>query len=97
MWIGVDRNFKRPAHPWVDRKIVSKAEGRFVELDSVAPSEEARRLARLTGKDPRMVQIILGETDEVVRAAPNVLIVRHRLGLSWRTQASAPAPLRHRS
>ncbi len=64
----------------VAQKIVSKAEGRLVELDSVAPSDEARRLARLTGKDPRMVELILGETDEVVRAVPNVLIVRHRLG-----------------
>ncbi len=64
----------------VAQKIVSKAEGRLVELDSVVPSEEARRLSRLTGKDPRMVELILGETDEVVRAVPNVLIVRHRLG-----------------
>ncbi len=64
----------------VAQKIVSKAEGRLVELDSVVPSEEARRLSRLTGKDPRMVELILGETDEVMRAVPNVLIVRHRLG-----------------
>ncbi len=64
----------------IAQKIVSKAEGRLVELDSVVPSEEARRLSRITGKDPRMVELILGETDEVVRAVPNVLIVRHRLG-----------------
>jgi coenzyme F420-0:L-glutamate ligase / coenzyme F420-1:gamma-L-glutamate ligase len=64
----------------VAQKIVSKAEGRFVDLHSVAPSDEARRLAALTGKDPRVVEVILSETDEVVRAAPNVLIVRHRLG-----------------
>lgn len=64
----------------VAQKIVSKAEGRLVELDSVVPSDEARRLARLTGKDPRLVELILGEAEEVVRAVPNVLIVRHRLG-----------------
>jgi coenzyme F420-0:L-glutamate ligase / coenzyme F420-1:gamma-L-glutamate ligase len=64
----------------VAQKIVSKAEARFVELDCVVPSEQAGRLAQLTGKDPRLVEVILGETDEVVRAAPNVLIVRHRLG-----------------
>jgi coenzyme F420-0:L-glutamate ligase / coenzyme F420-1:gamma-L-glutamate ligase len=64
----------------VAQKIVSKAEGRFVELESVTPSDEARRLARLTGKDPRLVELILGETDEIIRAVPNVLIVRHRLG-----------------
>jgi coenzyme F420-0:L-glutamate ligase / coenzyme F420-1:gamma-L-glutamate ligase len=64
----------------VAQKIVSKAEGRFVELDTVSPSAEALRVAKLTGKDPRIVEVILQETDEVVRAAPNVLIVRHRLG-----------------
>lgn len=64
----------------VAQKVVSKAEGRLVELDSVVPSAEARRLAAVTGKDPRMVEIILGEAEEIVRAVPNVLIVRHRLG-----------------
>ncbi len=64
----------------VAQKIVSKAEGRLVELASVVPSQEARRLAALTGKDPRVVELILGESEEVVRAVPNVLIVRHRLG-----------------
>jgi coenzyme F420-0:L-glutamate ligase/coenzyme F420-1:gamma-L-glutamate ligase len=64
----------------VAQKIVSKAEGRLVDLDSVIPSAEARRLAEVTCKDPRIVEIILGETDEIVRAVPNVLIVRHRLG-----------------
>ncbi|MGH8150037.1 MAG: coenzyme F420-0:L-glutamate ligase [Steroidobacteraceae bacterium] len=64
----------------VAQKVVSKAEGRFVELDGVSPSEKAQRLAQVTGKDPRIVELILGETDEVVRAAPRVLIVRHRLG-----------------
>jgi coenzyme F420-0:L-glutamate ligase/coenzyme F420-1:gamma-L-glutamate ligase len=64
----------------VAQKIVSKAEGRFVELDDVAPSAEALRLAALTRKDPRIVEVILSETEEVVRAVPNVLIVRHRLG-----------------
>lgn len=64
----------------VAQKIVSKAEGRLVELDSVSPSAQAQRLAELTGKDPRVVELILGETDEIVRAVPRVLIVRHRLG-----------------
>lgn len=64
----------------VAQKVVSKAEGRTVDLDGVVPSGEAVRLATLTGKDARLIEVILGETDEVVRAAPNVLIVRHRLG-----------------
>jgi len=64
----------------VAQKIVSKAEGRRVDLASVQPSAEAQRLARMTHKDPRLVELVLRESDEVVRAAPNVLIVRHRLG-----------------
>lgn len=64
----------------VAQKIVSKAEGRTVDLDAVVPSSEAQRLAQATRKDPRLVEIILGESQEIVRAVPNVLIVRHRLG-----------------
>ncbi|HTT00912.1 MAG TPA: coenzyme F420-0:L-glutamate ligase [Steroidobacteraceae bacterium] len=64
----------------IAQKIVSKAEGRAVLLDEVIPSPEARRLAALTAKDPRLVELILAESHEIVRAAPNVLIARHRLG-----------------
>jgi len=63
------------------QKIVSKAEGRQVDLGTVAASEEARRLAAETDKDPRLVQLILDESAEVVRKKPGVLIVRHKLGL----------------
>ncbi|MGH7330534.1 MAG: coenzyme F420-0:L-glutamate ligase, partial [Polyangiaceae bacterium] len=64
----------------VAQKIVSKAEGRTVDLDTVVPSSEAQRLARATHKDPRIVEVVLGESEQIVRAVPNVLIVRHRLG-----------------
>jgi coenzyme F420-0:L-glutamate ligase/coenzyme F420-1:gamma-L-glutamate ligase len=64
----------------VAQKVVSKAEGRFVDLRGVAPSPRAIELAQLTGKDARLVEVILQESRAVVRAAPNVLIVRHRLG-----------------
>ncbi|HYO88324.1 MAG TPA: coenzyme F420-0:L-glutamate ligase [Candidatus Limnocylindrales bacterium] len=64
----------------ITSKIVSKAEGRFVALASVTPSPEALRLAEITGKDPRMVELVLRESTVVSRAAPNVLVVRHRLG-----------------
>lgn len=63
------------------QKVVSKAEGRQVALADVQPSAEARRLAAQTDKDPRLVQLILDESTEVVRQKPGVLIVRHRLGL----------------
>ncbi len=65
----------------VAQKIVSKAEGRQVALDSVTPGQAAIALARETDKDPRLVQLILDESTEVVRKKPGVLIVRHRLGL----------------
>ena len=64
----------------VAQKIVSKAEGRLVRLDGVAPSADAVALATETEKDPRLVQLILDESAAVVRKRPGVLIVRHRLG-----------------
>lgn len=65
----------------VAQKIVSKAEGRLVRLVDVAPSPRARDLASVTQKDARIVELILGESTDVLRAAPGVLVVRHRLGL----------------
>jgi len=64
----------------VAQKIVSKSAGRLVDLAAVTPSARALDLARVTDKDPRLVEVILGESVEVIRAAPRVLIVRHRLG-----------------
>lgn len=64
----------------ITSKIVSKAEGRIVALADVQPSDEAQRLAAITGKDSRMVELVLRESSEVSRAAPNVLVVRHKLG-----------------
>jgi coenzyme F420-0:L-glutamate ligase/coenzyme F420-1:gamma-L-glutamate ligase len=65
----------------VTQKIVSKAEGRQVPLDRIEPSAGAVGLAAEIGKDPRLVQLILDESTEVVRKAPGVLITRNRLGL----------------
>ena len=64
----------------VTGKVVSKAEGRYISLDAIEPSERAERLAELTEKDPRLVQLVLDESTAVVRARPGNLIVRHRLG-----------------
>ena len=63
------------------QKVVSKAEGRSVALAGVTPSARARELARIAGKDPRVVELMLAESTEVVRARPGVIVVRHRLGL----------------
>lgn len=65
----------------VAQKIVSKAEGRVVDLASVVPSARAEELARVVRKDPRLVEVILSESRRVVRAVKDVLIVEHRLGL----------------
>src|ERR1700751_187112 len=62
------------------QKIVSKAEGRTVDLATVEPSNEAIELAASVQKDPRLVQLILSESVRVVRAKPGLLIVEHRLG-----------------
>ena len=64
----------------VAQKIVSKAEGRRASLADFAPSARALELARVCGKDPRLVEAVLSESSDVLRVAPNVLIVRHRLG-----------------
>jgi coenzyme F420-0:L-glutamate ligase / coenzyme F420-1:gamma-L-glutamate ligase len=62
------------------QKIVSKAEGRRVCLADVSPSARARDLAATVEKDPRLVELILQESREVLRAKPGVLVVVHRLG-----------------
>lgn len=64
----------------VAQKVVSKAEGRLVDLRQVTPGPRAVRVAAHCDKDPRQVEVILGESREVVRHRQGVLIVRHRLG-----------------
>ncbi len=62
------------------QKIVSKAENRYVNLHEVVPGATALELAADVDKDPRLVELILQESESVVRKRPGVLIVRHRLG-----------------
>ncbi len=62
------------------QKIVSKAEGRLVNLESVTPSPRAVELAAQTAKDPRLVELILRESSRVLRSRPGAIIVEHRLG-----------------
>jgi coenzyme F420-0:L-glutamate ligase/coenzyme F420-1:gamma-L-glutamate ligase len=64
----------------VAQKIISKAEGRLVDLRTVVPSARAIAIAEDVNKDPRLVEIILSESREVVRQKRDVLIVVHRLG-----------------
>lgn len=62
------------------QKIVSKAEGRAVNLVSVTPSPRAIELAQQTEKDPRLVELILRESNEVLRTRLGTIIVEHKLG-----------------
>jgi len=62
------------------QKIVSKAEGRLVNLSQVTPSAQAMELAERCLKDPRMVELILSESRQVLRTRPGAIIVEHRLG-----------------
>jgi coenzyme F420-0:L-glutamate ligase/coenzyme F420-1:gamma-L-glutamate ligase len=62
------------------QKIVSKAEGRLFNLAQVTSSEAAKQLAAATGKDPRLVELILRESRHVLRSRPGSIIVEHHLG-----------------
>jgi coenzyme F420-0:L-glutamate ligase/coenzyme F420-1:gamma-L-glutamate ligase len=62
------------------QKIISKAEGRWVNLRSIQPSQKAMSLAKQIEKDPRLIEIILRESNQVVRTRVGTIIVEHRLG-----------------
>lgn len=64
----------------VAQKIVSKSEGRLVNLATVQPGAPARLLARQAAKDPRLVELNLRESAAVLRIRPGTMIVEHRLG-----------------
>ena len=65
----------------VAQKIVSKSEGRMVRLEEVKPSDQAIALAQKTTKDPRLIELILSESTEVLRAVDELIIVAHKLGI----------------
>lgn len=65
----------------VTSKLVSRAEGRFADLRALEPSPRALEIAAEVRKDPRLVELILRESEAVSRTAPEVLVVRHRLGI----------------
>lgn len=66
----------------VTSKIVSKAEGRLLNLRTITPSARAQDIAAKTGKDPRLVEVILAESTEISRMRMGVLLVRHKLGFT---------------
>ena len=64
----------------IAQKILSKAEGRTVNLKTVAPSRRAIELAKQTEKDPRIIELILQESNEILRTRVGTIIVEHKLG-----------------
>lgn len=66
----------------VTSKLVSRTEGRFADLREVLPSARALEVAEIVGKDPRLVEVILQESESISRMSKEVLVVRHRLGFT---------------
>ena len=64
----------------IAQKIVSKSEGRLVNLTQVVPSEQAIELAQATEKDPRFIELVLRESNAVLRTRPGTIIVEHKRG-----------------
>ena len=64
----------------IAQKIVSKAEGRLVRLADVQPGEDAIEIAATVGKDPRVVQVVLDESNDVLRVRRGLLVVEQRSG-----------------
>lgn len=64
----------------IAQKIISKAENRYVDLTGITPSAKAEELAKVIGKDPRHIEVVLSESSELLRYRQNVMIVAHRLG-----------------
>ncbi len=64
----------------IAQKIVSKAEGRLIDLATVQPSAEAKRLAEICQKEPALIELVLRESTEVLRCIPGVIVVRHKRG-----------------
>lgn len=62
------------------QKIVSKAEGRLVNLATITPSSKAIEISKSSQKDPRLVELILSESKDILRVRPGTIIVEHRLG-----------------
>ena len=64
----------------IAQKIISKSEGRMVDITTITPSSQAIELAQKADKDPRVVELMLQESNEVVRVRVGTIIVEHKLG-----------------
>lgn len=64
----------------ITQKIVSKSEGRFINLNQITPSNEALQLAQEIGKNAALIELILRESKQIIRKRAGTIIVEHRLG-----------------
>ena len=80
----------------IAQKIVSKSEDRYVRLKDVRPSEKALQLAEQVGKDPRYLEVVLSESEEIVRYRPNIVIAAHRLGFVMANAGIDQSNIEHR-
>ena len=62
----------------VAQKVISKSEGRVVEIEKVKPSEKALKISEVTGKDPRIVELVLRESKRVLKISPETIIVQDK-------------------
>jgi len=65
----------------ITHKIVSKAEGNVVSIDDFSPSKQSKEIAKATGKEPALVEIVLRDTKEIVRLGPNSIITEINGGI----------------
>jgi coenzyme F420-0:L-glutamate ligase/coenzyme F420-1:gamma-L-glutamate ligase len=93
---GMDLKLQRGDILVLAQKVVSKAEGRYVRLADVEPSVRARVLAESVGKDARFLEIVLSESEEVVKTRPNVVIAAHRLGFVMANAGIDQSNIEHR-
>jgi len=64
----------------IAHKIVSKSEGRIINLYDIKPSQKALTYGKITGKNPALIELILKESEKVLKATKGVIITRHKLG-----------------
>src|SRR5574341_2442448 len=57
----------------ITHKIISKAEGKVADLSSIVPSEESKKISLNTGKDPRLVELIISQSHEIVKIERDII------------------------
>ncbi len=64
----------------IAHKIISKSEGRVINLSNIKPSQKALKYSKITGKNPALIELILKESKKVLKVTKGIIIARHKLG-----------------